>query len=153
MIYMLTLTEIKAKVDELAGKIGASGYVLPTYGHSEDGARPHIEVDSQGYHYVVVERGEELKRITTTSLDDLLYHIFEAVTFSLAGDYEVTHRIPGQDFRILLFKHQVELLSALSTQWAERTSARHERLLRASKGESSDSSHSESGKTPDVILL
>ncbi len=149
----MTLAEIKAKVDELAGKIGASGYVLPTYGYSEDGARPHIEVDAQGYHYVIVERGQELKRITTTNLDDLLYRIFEAITFSLACDYEATHRIPGQDFRILLFKHQIELLSALSTQWADRASAHHERLLRTSKGMSCESSHSEPGKNPDVILL
>ena len=152
-MHMMTLAEIKAKVDELAGKIDASSNILPTYGHSEDAARPHIEVDSRGYHYVVVERGEELKRITTINLDDLLYHIFEAVTFSLASDYEVTHRIPGQDFRRLLFKHQVELLSLLSTQWAERASARHERLLRTSVDMSSDSSHSESGKNSEVILL
>jgi hypothetical protein len=127
---MLTLSEIKAQVDELATKIGASGYILPTYGHSEDFARPHIEVDMHGYHYVIVERGKELKRITTTDLDDLLYHIFEAVTFSLACDYEVTHRVPDQDFRRLLFNYQVELLSALSTEWAARESADHERILK-----------------------
>ncbi len=149
----IRLPEIKAKVDDLAVKIGASGDVLPTYGHSEGAARPHIEVDARGYHYVVVERGEELERMTTTDLDDLLYHIFEAITFSLAGKYEATHRIPGQDFRIVLFKHQTELLSALSPQWAERASAYHERLLRTSKGTSSDSSQSESGQPPDVILL
>jgi len=51
---MLTLDAIKSEVDRLAAKIGASGYILPTYGRSEDLARPHIEVDSRGYHYVVV---------------------------------------------------------------------------------------------------
>ncbi len=94
------------------------------------GHEPHIEVDTQGYHYVVVERGEELTRITTMDLDELLYHVFEAITFGLACDYEVTHRISGQDFRRLLFKYQIELLSTLSTQWAQRELADHRQILR-----------------------
>ena len=126
---MISLPEIKVEVDRLAARIGASGYVLPTYGYTEDGARPHVEVDVRGYHYVIVERGRELKRITTDDLDELFYNIFEGVTFSLAGDYEVNHRIEGQDSRRLLFQRQVELLSALSPQWGERESRRHERIL------------------------
>ena len=103
---------------------------MPTYGHSEDFARPHIEVDMHGYHYVIVERGMELRRITTTDLDDLLYHIFEAVTFSLACDYEVTHRIPDQDFRRLLFKQQIELLSAHFDWVGGEGISDHERILK-----------------------
>ena len=59
------LARIRSEVSRRALTIGASGYVLPTYGQSEDAARPHIEADSRGYHYVVVERGQELKRVTT----------------------------------------------------------------------------------------
>ena len=90
---MLTIAEIKIEVDRLAAKIGASGFCLPTYGCSEDGARPHIEIDPRGYHCVVAERGQELKRITTVDLNELLYQIFEAITFSLACDYELAHRV------------------------------------------------------------
>jgi hypothetical protein len=128
---MIALPQIKTEVDRLAAKIGAVGYVLPTYGHTEDGARPHIEVDERGYHYVVVERGEELKRVTTAVLDELLYHVFQSVSFELACDYELHHRIPQQDFRRLLFQRQVELLSLLSAQWAERRAAEHRRILEA----------------------
>jgi len=127
---MLTLSEIKEEVDRLAAQIGASGYVLPTYGHSDDGARPHIEADARGYHYVVVERGQELKRITTRDLNELLYHVFEAVTFSPACDYELAHRVEGQDCRRLMFRRQIELLSALSQEWSNRESQQHERILR-----------------------
>src|SRR4051812_25189682 len=100
---MMALPEIEAEINRLAAKVGASGYVLPTYGRTQDGARPHIEADSCGYHYVVVERGQELRRDTTHDLDELLYHVFESVTFSLACDYERAHRIAGQDFRRQLF--------------------------------------------------
>jgi hypothetical protein len=126
---MKALPEIEAEVNRLAAKVSASGYVLPTYGRTQDGARPHIEVDSRGYHYVVVERGNELQRHTTHDLDELLYHVFESVTFSLASEYELANRVDGQDCRRLLFARQIELLSSLSPSWAVRESRNHERIL------------------------
>jgi hypothetical protein len=126
---MLTLSEIKEKVDCLAKKVSVSGYYLPTYGHSEDGARPHIEVDACGYHYVVVERGQELKRFITSDLNELLYQIFEAITFSLACDYELKHRIENQDSRRIMFQHQIKLLSQLSKEWSVREIQQHQQIL------------------------
>ena len=125
----MTLSEIEAEVNRRAAKVGATGYVLPTYGRTEDGARPHIESDSRGYHYVVVERGQELRRDTTSDLDELLYQVFESVTFSLACDYEGRHRVAGQDSRRLLFARQLQLLSMLSPAWAEREARDHQRIL------------------------
>jgi hypothetical protein len=128
---MMTLVEIKAEVDRRAAMIGAEAHhSLPTYGHTEDFARPHIEVDSRGYHFVVVERGQELSRLTTCDLDDLLYEVFQTVTFSLACDYDLAHRIELQDCRRLIFRRQVELLSRLSAKWAERRSEKHRQILR-----------------------
>jgi hypothetical protein len=127
---MKSLAEIQNEVCQLAAQIGAPAKLLPTYGKTEDGARPHIEVDSKGYHYVVVERGEELERITTHDFDELLYHIFESVTFNLAIDYELAHRIENRDCRRLNFGHQIELLSKISSAWAERESRRHKEILR-----------------------
>ena len=69
----MTLAEIKTEVDRLAAMIGAAGYVLPTYGQTEDFARPHIEVDSRGFHYVVIERGQELSHLILNTLDELLF--------------------------------------------------------------------------------
>ncbi|HEV2862289.1 MAG TPA: Imm63 family immunity protein [Pyrinomonadaceae bacterium] len=127
---MLTLSEIRDEVERLAALVGAPAHLLPTYGRTEDGARPHVEVDSRGYHYVVVERGNELTRVTTDDLDELLFNIFEAVTFSLATRHELTHRVEGQDFRRLLFGRQVGLLSALSPRWGEREALSHDAVLR-----------------------
>ncbi|HYY56938.1 MAG TPA: Imm63 family immunity protein [Pyrinomonadaceae bacterium] len=127
---MMTLSEIRTEIDRLAARIDASGYVLPTYGRSEDGARPHIEVDARGYHYVVVERGQELERLTTSDLDKLLFNVFESVTFSLASKYELAHRIEHQDCRRILFRRQIELLSMLSPHWGERQARSHEQTLR-----------------------
>jgi len=127
---MLTLAEIKTEVDRLAGVIGASAGLLPTYGVSRDGAYPHIEVDARQYHYVVVERGAELERHSTAVLDELLERIFKDATFSLSMKYELAHRDPARDCRRMLFAHQVELLAQLSATWAAREQQRHQDILR-----------------------
>jgi hypothetical protein len=95
----LPLTEIKSRVKKLAAVIAASAETLPTFGSSEQSGRPHIEVDSRGYHYIVAERGQELERLTTSDIDELLYLIFQWITFELAIKYELDHRIQGQDVR------------------------------------------------------
>lgn len=127
---MKTLAEIQNEVSRLAAQIGAAEEFLPTYGRTTDGARPHIEVDSIGYHYVVVERGEEFVRITTHDFDELLYHIFKNVASTLAFDYELANRIESQDCRRIAFLHQIELLSKISASWAGRESKEHEQILR-----------------------
>ena len=127
---LLSLPETEDAVNELARRIDAPGNVLPTYGRTEDFARPHVEVDARGYHYVVVERGQELERITTDDLDELLYRVFAGVTFSMASAHELRHRVDGQDSRRLLFATQVDLLSRLSPRWGRREAERHAMILR-----------------------
>lgn len=137
-----SLPDIKAEVDRLADIIGAKGhYALPTYGSTEHSARPRIEVDPRGYHFVVVERGGELERFTTLDLDDLLYRIFQSVTENLANDSEPAYRklarrkqnqdaIKTRDRRRTRFQIQEELLAQLSKRWADRIAVEHERILR-----------------------
>jgi hypothetical protein len=126
---MKTLNDVKNEVEKYASLIGATGYDLPTYRRSEDFARPHIEVDQLGYHYVVVERGQELSRQTTHDVDELLYWIFDSVTFKLACDYELSHRIAKQDFRRILFSKQIKLLHRLSPYWAQQEQRKHHSIL------------------------
>ena len=111
-------------MERLAARIGAPAGHLPTYGQSEDGARPHVEIDVYGrFAYVVVERGAELSRRDTEELDELLGWIFQDVTFAMACDYEARHRVEGEDFRRLLFTYQFELLDQLNPVWTERRKA------------------------------
>jgi hypothetical protein len=126
----MTLEEIKTEIDRRAKVIGATEYLLPTYGHTEDFARPHIEIDQRGYHYVVVERGQEWERFTTKEVDELLYRVFRSVTFNLACDYELKHRVERQDSRRINFQHGIELLSRLSPRWADRCSQELEEILK-----------------------
>jgi hypothetical protein len=44
-------------------------------------------------------------------------------------DYELRHRVEGQDPRRLAFQHQLDLLSALSPKWKQRCSQEIEYIL------------------------
>lgn len=113
----------------LAKIIGAPANTLPTFGHSKQSGRPYIEVDSAGYHFLVAEHGQKFERHTTFDNDELLYRIFQSVTFQLAYNCEVTHRINGQDPRRIMFEYQEELLSKLPANWGERRTREHAHIL------------------------
>ncbi len=117
---MLSLRQIRHQVKKRAALIGAAPDDLPSYGRSRDLGYPHIEVDPSGYHWVVIERGQELERRVCTAFDELLFTIFESATHSVASRWEVSHRVPNQDVRRLLFQRQIELLFLLDPAWSER---------------------------------
>jgi hypothetical protein len=126
----LTLSEVKELIDQLAEKIDAPQNSLPTYGYSEQSGRWEVIVDAEGYQLVAFERGKELERYITSDIDELLYKIFDGVTFWLACKYELAHRIQEQDSRRILFQHQVELMSALSLNWGAQLQHEHDEILK-----------------------
>jgi hypothetical protein len=115
----LSLNEIRELVNKTANKIKAPESYLPTLGINEDYARPEVRVNKSGYHYVVIERGQEIKHQITKNLDELVYWIFKDITFEMACDYEVRNRVNGQDFRRLLFNKQLELISFINEAFSE----------------------------------
>ncbi len=127
-----TLGDIKILIDQLAQKINAPQHLLPTYGYSIDGAHPHIEVGRNGeLCYVIMERGEELKRDVADDTNDLLYRIFSDITFSMACNFELKHRIEAEDCRRQIFSKQEELLGLLSNEWKKREQKEHQKILKS----------------------
>ena len=126
---MKTLREIEDDVNSLAVRIGASANDLPSYGRSRDFAYPHIEVSDGQYHYVVIERGQEIDRKSSTDYNDLLYWIFSDATHNLAFDYELKNRIEDQDCRRIAFPKQVQLIGEISTAMADRKRNEIEAIL------------------------
>jgi hypothetical protein len=130
---MLTLTALATIVSSFGEMLGAPADLLPTFGCNKDFARPEVQVHYADYHFIIVERGQELQRSTTSQLEQVLFWIFEAVTFSMAGEYELAHRIEGQDFRIVLFSRQIELLELISPDFADRQRLRYQKILPRSR--------------------
>ncbi len=109
---MLTLASIETVVKALAKQIGAPPILLPSFGRNYDAAQPEVRVDAAGYHFVVMERGRELRHQIFEQLDEVLFKVFSDVTFSMAGSYELHHRLAGQGSRILLFAKQCRAVFA-----------------------------------------
>ena len=91
----IVLAEIKGKQARIG--IDAPKEYLPTYGFSEDFARPHIEVNGNELHWVVIERGQELERRHTTDEKEFLFWVFDAVTFGMATRLELQNRNENED--------------------------------------------------------
>ena len=118
---LLTEEAIKTRVDAIAARLTLvpRDSDLPTCGGSADLARPHIESDT-AYHWVVVERRVERERKTTQDLDELLYWVFEPVTFHMATSYASARHDPANGYRRALFRRQLELLTRLDPSWSAR---------------------------------
>jgi len=125
-----SLQEISELVTKLSKKVKATKADIPTFGHSIDFGYSHVEVDENGYHYVTVERGKEIQRLTTAELEELLFHIFDDVTSEIARRFETKNRESGRDSRRSYFAKQEELLTQLLPIWGARSHERHETILK-----------------------
>jgi immunity protein 63 of polymorphic toxin system len=127
------------RITMLAAKIDAPAKYLPTYEKTIDGGLPHITIKEAGiYHLQWIDRGQEVDHKTTNDDDELLYWVFAGVTFSMACDYELRHRIPRQDPRRLLFSYQEELLGIMSESWREKENKEHAHILISAPYDDSD---------------
>jgi len=124
-----SLDGIRSEVEDLAAKISAEQWMLPTYGHSEETGRPHIEVDGSFYYYVQSERGGESSRWKSNSLDELLFVIFRGVVSAFNWKEPKRPKIEGKDQRRQWFQQNVELMSILSDNWANRLAEFQQRLI------------------------
>lgn len=117
-IEMKPIEAIRAIATDLAEKIDVPSSRILVPSESPGDGSPHFEIQGDKYAYVVSERGIETERRETTSLDELLYWIFATLTHEVASDYEISHRIAGEDSRRLLFSYQLMLLEKLNPAWA-----------------------------------
>ena len=124
---LVDLETLRTEVRRLARTIGLQDKAVEAYPRGD--GTPFVAIDD-AYHFIIAERGVEHERRTTASVDELLYWIFDAITFTAANDYELAHRRPGEDFRRQMFAKQEELLASLSESWGRRKADAHRLILR-----------------------
>lgn len=90
---------------------------------------PFVSVDASGYHLKCYERGRLIQDYVTLDLNELLYNIFQEVTFSEACNYELKNRIRYQDNRRLMFSKQLELLKYVDSDFADRQKLEIDKIL------------------------
>lgn len=90
---------------------------------------PHVEIGENEYYYVVTERGSENSRRATKEKDELLYWMLSDLTFWMAVEFEVKHRMEKRDFRRMLFARQLELLNKVNPKWADKRQKKINEIL------------------------
>jgi len=130
----MTLEEIKNYIFELGRKIGLDddSKLYPMFSRTSnvfnDGAS--IYVENSKYYYIIMERGQLNKLFESKDLEEVLYPLFESITFSLASDYELNHRIKNEDSRRLLWKKQLELLEKINRNFFVKCQIEIEEILK-----------------------
>lgn len=128
---MISINTLKSRYYAIAKKLNAPSKHVLFAMTPRDFGYPHIEVHGSEYHYVITERGEELERRRTTDSDELLYWMTSGITRKMASDWELAHRVEGEDSRRLLFQRDIDLLSRINAGWAERKKAEYDEVLEA----------------------
>lgn len=117
---------IRKKAKDLAKQIGELDFTIA--GSPRGDGSSYIEVRG-AYFFIVEERGIELERLKTSNLDELLYWIFDTMTFDKACDFELQNRKSGEDFRRQRFSKQETLLAQISPSWGQRKVEEHRTIL------------------------
>ena len=125
---------LKSKIYKLGSKLGLSNDsdLYPLFSNDEHVFSDGVSVysDESGYHYIETERGKPVKKIDCNSIEDILYYIFEDITFSLALNYELEHRRANEDSRRLLFDKQLKLLNRISADYANKYQCEIDEILK-----------------------
>lgn len=120
----MDLEDFKSKVYKIGNKLGLNrqSNLYPLIVKNKPAFSEGITVilDEEGFHYVIMERGQLLKQIDCNNTDDILYLIFEDITYSLASVYEAEHRKDKEDFRRQFFKKQIALMNKVNRDFSKR---------------------------------
>src|SRR5262245_42870431 len=96
---------LRARVEELAASIGAGERAVPAWGHRED-SRTFVLAQDGEFRYGLYERGSDFELCTTRDPDELLYRVMRDIAAAQSTAWELAHRVPGQDVRIVMFQRR-----------------------------------------------
>ena len=136
---MIAISEIKGKAYELGEKIGVekSSTLYPIFSEATDivdlyNDGTSVYVENSTYNYIIMNRGNISRQYKYKDVDGILYAIFKSITFQIASDYEKSNRKENEDFRRQLFDKQLELLSNINKNFAERRKKEIDEILKIS---------------------
>ncbi len=117
----MDILTIKNEFLFFAQKINVPEKYWPEFGNSKFGSGPVVELGPHNQLlYIHYDRGEEVEKEYAVDLDDLMYRIFNYITFAMSSDYESKHRKENEDSRRQKISIQEKLLGELSQVWKDR---------------------------------
>lgn len=126
---METIDELRAEVariKRMLGVVGRSPLDTLVLRHGE-GSRGNpgstVWQDGEGcFHFLQLDphRGDIVKSLKTRDAHDVLFEVAENYVEPMAMDYELAHRVEGQDFRRIYFARLLELMGRLGPEYERR---------------------------------
>lgn len=130
----MTLDEIKEYVLELGRKIELNddSELYPMFSDNSNvfSEGDSIFIENSKYYYVIMERGRINKIYESEDIEEILYPLFESITFHLALKYELNHRIMNKDPRRIIWKHQLELLEKVNKKFSLKCQDEIDKILK-----------------------
>jgi hypothetical protein len=110
---------LQSEVNRIAEKLNATSRAIEV-GVVLKNDDINMLIDDEGrYHYCYWERGNQ-RFDRVGDIDDVLYWFAADITFEVGGSYSAKYSRENQDFRILMWAKQYELLNELNPRWAKR---------------------------------
>ncbi|MCQ4258145.1 Imm63 family immunity protein [Stutzerimonas stutzeri] len=127
-----SIRELQSIIDELGARIDAPKPLLIILSAPADDGAPYVEIHENSFSYVSSERGYEIYRKSTSSLDELLYWIMARAVRQMAVKYELENRAGDCDTRRLYFSRFIQLLGEIKPEWAELARLDIDEILKSS---------------------
>lgn len=127
-----SIRELQSMVEQLRAKIDAPKSLLTILCAPADDGAPYIEVHENSWSYVSSERGYEIYRKSTCSLDELLYWIMARAVQQMAVRYKLENRAGNRNTRRIYFSRIVQLLCEVRLEWAELAKTDIDKILQSS---------------------
>lgn len=115
----MTTAQLHDRIREIARDFGIEERCLPLIGYPENGA-PYAFVDDHGLQLGYFERGDMFDYRTTRDLDEMLYWVFDHVTYDIASEHARRGVSHVDQIGPRLLDKQGELLARLNPQWHAR---------------------------------
>lgn len=120
---MLDHDVIAARHSELLSQMVGEPRISDGYRSFEGDEGQLLLIDTDGYHWVSYERGQENGRRSTKDAEELLFWFIAQTAFSIGCAHEFANRIEGPDFRHVVHAKQRELFARLDSKWRVRLEA------------------------------
>jgi glycosyltransferase involved in cell wall biosynthesis len=110
---------LQSEINRIAEKLNATSRAIQVGVMLKDDDYNILLDDDGMYHYSYWERGKQ-RFDRVGDIDDVLYWFAADITFDIGGSYSAQHSPENQDFRILMWAKQYELLNEINPRWAQR---------------------------------
>lgn len=128
----VSMHEIQTLVYEFGGRVNAPVSLLSVRFLPADDGAPYVEIKEGVFNYVSSERGYEIYRKSTHSLDELLYWILSRAARQMAMKYELNNRSKGIDTRRVYFSKFIQLVGGVKAEWEELAKLEVDNTLKTS---------------------